>query len=223
MNPTPQPPAPTPTPAAEPAPTPTPAPAPAAPPAPTTPTTPAPGQPPPEGDKAGTGATPAGAPPPPEAQTALQVPEGVAAEPLKALAAELKLPPEAAQRVADWTAAQQRAQADAFAKELTKLHAGWKEQIKAHPDFGGAHLDASLQAAKKAVNRFFSEEERKALDESALLDFPALLPGLIRIGKAMGEDTVAGTANGSASAQPNDAARLRALYPNSHGMFVNHS
>jgi hypothetical protein len=162
-----------------------------------------------EGDKAED--APQGAP---EAYEDFSVPEGVEldAEVLgefKAVAKELNLPQDAAQKVTDlgvklaqkWEAERQQATSEMFAD--------WKGRAETDKEFGGDALPANLAVAKKAVDQFGTPELRELLDVHRLGDNPEVIRFMFRVGKAISEDTFVA---GGKSSPAQDAAKT--LFPN---------
>lgn len=150
----------------------------------------------------------------PEAYEDFSVPEGVEldAEVLgefKAVAKELNLPQEAAQKVTDlgvklaqkWVAESQQATSD--------MLADWKVQAEADKEFGGDALPANLAVAKKAIDQFGTPELRELLDVHRLGDNPEVIRFMFRVGKAISEDTF--VAGGKTSPATSAA---KTLFPN---------
>lgn len=158
----------------------------------------------------------------PAAEVELKLPEGFKADDallgqFKATAKELGLKSEQAQKVFDLYAGAQKAQAEATQKALEAESKQWVDAVKADKDIGGANLQASLVAANKAVHQFGGPELHQLLDATGLGNHPLVVKTFARIGKAIAEDSSAGTrgANGGNS----EEARHRALYPNSPELF----
>lgn len=162
-----------------------------------------------EGDKAED--APQGAP---EAYEDFSVPEGVELDTellgeFKAVAKELNLPQDAAQKVTDlgvklaqkWVAESQQATSEMFAD--------WKGRAETDKEFGGDALPANLAVAKKAVDQFGTPELRELLDVHRLGDNPEIIRFMFRVGKAISEDTFVA---GGKSSPAQDAAKT--LFPN---------
>jgi hypothetical protein len=144
----------------------------------------------------------------------LKLPEGfepgAGLDEFKGLAKELGLKPEAAQKLVDFQAKQALAERE----QMEKLHAGWLQSMKADKEFGGVQFDANAQLARKAMLKFATPELRTFLNESGLGDHPELVRLMYRVGKAIGEDSIAGvTSAPPGPTEPDPQARLRALYP----------
>lgn len=161
------------------------------------------------------------APATPPAPLQLKAPDGVEAPEaltkFAALANELKLDGQGAQKVVDLFGEAVRTAEAAKAAELEKLHASWASALKADKEVGGAEFDANTQVARKAIAKFGSPELRAFLETTGLGNHPELVRWAYRVGKALGEDSVAG-ATQSPGQQPDEEARLRQWYPT---MFSN--
>lgn len=144
-----------------------------------------------------------------------QLPEGfelnkeVSAE-FEAFAKELKLPQDKAQQAVDFAVKLQQqalqAQVEAHAKQV----ADWRDEVEADKEIGGKALPENLSYAAKVIDDY-APELRTVLNETGLGNHPVLVKALVRIGKAISEDRLAGGAQqGQASAQ--DPAKR--LFPN---------
>ena len=117
-----------------------------------------------------------------------------------AVAKELNLPQEAAQKVLDKmgpaiAARQEAAIADARAK--------WVADTKADAEIGGPELAQKIALANTTFEKFGTPELRALLDESGLGDHPEMLRWAHRVGKAMSEDGfVAGRSNAPDTRSP---------------------
>lgn len=184
---------------------------------------------PPAGDKAA-----AAVPPPAAAATDGKTPAAVAATPaelelklpdgfkaddaalgaFKAHAKEFGLKSEQAQKLFDLYAGSQKAAEAARVAEQEQQQKTWVEAIKADQDIGGARLDASVQSARKAMQRFGSPELKTFLEESGLGNHPELVRAFAKAGRLLAEDSVAGSSNNGAATPANSEEALhRQLYP----------
>lgn len=168
-----------------------------------------------EGDKAGEKAKADAA----KADLDLKLPEGWdSKDPLlgsfKATAKELGLDSPKAQKLFDLYAGAQKAANEKAAADLDAQFKGWKDAAKGDKEFGGKEFDGSLKAARKALASYGTPELAKFLDETGLGDHPELIRAFVRVGKAMAEDSVAGTKAAPANGAGDEAAFLKALYPN---------
>lgn len=146
----------------------------------------------------------------PEAQAPesydLKMPEGVeldtaAAEEFTAIAKELKLPAEAAQKFADVGAKMAQRQVENHAK----LVESWTESVKTDKEIGGDKLAENLGIARKALDQFGTPELKDVLNMTGFGNHPAVIRAFYKIGKAISED---GFVKGSTpSAGPTDIAK----------------
>jgi hypothetical protein len=168
-----------------------------------------------EGEK--DGEKPAGAP---EAYEPFTVPEGyeLDAEMLgefTPVLKELNLPQEAAQKVIDFAPKLiEKTVAQTQAKVLEQLGlkgaSTWAEAAKADKEFGGEHLAENLGIANKALTAFFSKDAISALQKVGLGNHPELIRGLVKVGKAISEDSFV---PGGKTAGATQSAAQR-MYPN---------
>lgn len=144
-----------------------------------------------------------------------QLPDGfelnkeVSAE-FEAFAKELKLPQDKAQQAVDFAVKLQQqamqAQVEAHAKQV----ADWRAEVEADKEIGGKALPENLSYAAKVLDEY-APELRAVLNDTGMGNHPVLVKALIRIGKAISEDRLAGGAQqGQASAQ--DPAKR--MFPN---------
>lgn len=143
---------------------------------------------------------------PAEVEYAFTTPEGVESldpkrlEAFTALAKELKLPADAAQRVVDMAAAEAKAAADAH----VTLVQSWADAVKADKVLGGDNLTASSVIARKAID--LGPPELKALlNSTGLGNHPAVFKWAHAVGVALSEDTFR-TSNSAHSAPPGSIA-----------------
>lgn len=135
----------------------------------------------------------------------VQVDEEMLGE-FKAVAKDLKLSQEQAQRLADL-------QAKSVAKQqesLRSVQAQWAEQSKSDKEFGGDNLKENLGVAEQALNKFAPPELRQLLKDTGLANHPDMIRTFVRVGKAISEDSkvVAGTRAAAVSLDP-----AKRLYP----------
>lgn len=64
----------------------------------------------------------------------------------------------------------------------------WLPMAKTDKEFGGETFTKNIELAKRVVNRFGTDEFKKALDTTGLGNHPELLRVFVRIGQAMSED-----------------------------------
>jgi hypothetical protein len=131
-----------------------------------------------------------------------RAPEGVKLDELStelsAVAKELGLPQEGAQKVFDLGVKV----AQKFAKNLetntTAMQEQWLKDTRADKEFGGDKLEENVAIAQKARDAFASPELRTLLNDSKLGNHPEMIRLFFRMGKAMKEDK---TVNGGESGQ----------------------
>ena len=127
-------------------------------------------------------------------------PEGAApldpkrVEAFTALAKELKLPADTAQKVVDLAAQEAKASAEAH----TALVQSWADEVKADKALGGDNLSASALVARKAID-LGPPELKELLNSTGLGNHPAVFKWAYAVGKALSEDTfrTSGTASNS--------------------------
>jgi len=129
----------------------------------------------------------------PEAQAPesydLKMPEGVeldkaAADEFTAIAKEMKLPADAAQKLADVGAKMAQRQVEAHAK----LVESWTESVKTDKEIGGDKLAENLGIARKALDQFGTPELKDVLNMTGFGNHPAVIRAFYKIGKAISED-----------------------------------
>lgn len=148
-------------------------------------------------------------------QTAAEVvyeftaPEGieldkVSTDEFVAIAKELKLPKDAAQKVVDLAVKREVANREAHKTMVS----GWADEVKADKDIGGDKLEASMAIAKKAID-LGPPELKELLNNSGLGNHPAVVKWAHTIGKALSEDRFV---SGKAGEAP--ATTASRLFPN---------
>ena len=158
-------------------------------------------QPKPEGEKPAGGKSEEGTPGQkkdepakgaPEKYADFTLPEGVtldvaAKETFVAIARELDLSQEKAQKLVDLKVKLDQNVAKEVEAQHKKLVEGWKgESLKAL----GAEADKSLAVAAKARDKFGSPEFVKFMEESGLGNHPAFIDFCLKVGKAISEDNL---------------------------------
>lgn len=150
----------------------------------------------------------------PESYTDFTLPEGVQIAPevadnLKALAKDLDLTQDQAQKVADLGAQMSQRWAQQQTDALAKARTDWAEAAKVDTEYGGEKFNENMAAAKKALDAFGSPELTKLLNESGIGNHPEVIRVFVRAGKAIGDGKfVAGT-----KAAVSDEDKARRLYP----------
>ena len=118
----------------------------------------------------------------------------------KALAKELKLAPEAAQKVVDFNVKLEQQRREAFANQVK----AWGEQVQADKELG---TPEALATAKKAIDDLGSPELRDLLNSTGMGNHPAVVKFALAVGKAISEDRIVSGRNGGETA-PRDAASV---------------
>jgi hypothetical protein len=156
------------------------------------------------------------------AEVDVKLPGGVEADAellsgFKAWAKESGLKSENAQKVVDLFVKSQQAQAQkaetAMKQQRTQVQQQWMESIQSDKELGGNAFEATKLNLTKAVNHFFAPSVRELFNKTGLGNHPDLVRGFARIGKALSEDSIAGTSDGPTAEQSEDAL-IKSLYPN---------
>lgn len=101
-----------------------------------------------------------------------------------------------------WTQEQATAALQEMHDHTVKTSASLLSTLNAHPEVGGANLEAAQANANRALDRFLpatsaeGTELRSALKKSGYSNYAPLVVLLARIGKAMGEDRAIGDSAG---------------------------
>lgn len=151
---------------------------------------------------------------PPEAEDAdieFDLPEGVALDEqgvteFKALAKELKLPADAAKKLADLAASRARAQHEAHAA----LIESWTDAVKTDKEFGGDKLTENLAVAKRAVDTFGTPALKELLNQTGLGNHPEVVRAFYKAGKAISED---GFVRGQPKGAATESDLAKSLFP----------
>ena len=149
----------------------------------------------------------------PEAYEDFTVPEGVELDPevtakFKDVAKELNLPQEAAQKVTELGVELAQKWAAQQTETTEAILAEWKTATETDKEIGGDTLPANLAVAKQALDKFGTPELRSMLDEYRMGDHPEVIRFMVRVGKAISEDTFVG---GGTATPPRD--RAKTLFP----------
>jgi len=127
----------------------------------------------------------------------------------KALAKELNLPQEAAQKLVDMQAKLQSGNAQAFTSTLQahvdKTAQEWAATAKSDPEIGGAKFDENVAVAKTALDTFGTPELKALLKESRIGNHPEVIRFMFKAGKAISQD---GFVPGRASSAAKDTANV---------------
>jgi hypothetical protein len=153
-----------------------------------------------------------------QADLAFKLPDGMKADEalLKdfgAIAKEAGLKGEAAQKVVDLYVKAQEAQLKRESEAWSKQTNGWREATKADKEIGGAKLEANAKVAMQAVAKFGTPELKQLFEEYGIGNHPELVRFCVRVGKALAEDSVAGTTATGGNGVSAEEAILRQRYP----------
>lgn len=138
-------------------------------------------------------AAPTGAP---EAYEDFAAPEGVeldatVLDEFKGAAKELNLSQAQAQSVVDLGVKLQQSFTEKSNEATDTLIAGWAEAAKADKEIGGDAFEQNLALAKKATDTFGSDEfKAELLEKYRLGDHPEFIRLMVKVGKAISEDTL---------------------------------
>ena len=151
----------------------------------------------------------------PETYADFTAPEGAKFAPemvteVSALAKELNLTQEKAQKVVELAAKQSAQAAQAGTEAYKSVNAGWIEATKADPEFGGDKLAASLATAKAAMDATTTPALRELLNKSGLGNNAEVIRHFLKIAPAFAEDKH--VPGGKAPVGDKSAAKV--LYPN---------
>lgn len=154
-----------------------------------------------------------------------KLPEGVKLDDtklgeFKAIAAEAKLGPEAAQKMVDMYVAEIKQAQEAPLKAWTELQTAWRDEVKNDPVIGGANLDKNLAATKAGLNNLLGEDAPKffhALNITGAGNNPDIVRGLL---KAAAPHAPASPVSGSPGAGQKSPGAT--LYPKQAGLGNGH-
>lgn len=113
----------------------------------------------------------------------IQVDEAAVTE-FKALAAEMQLSKDQAQKLVDMEANRIKAMHDAWERTSQQ----WVQDVKSDKEIGGDNFAPSLSSAAKALDTFGTPELRALFNANGLGNHPELVRFCARVGKAVAED-----------------------------------
>jgi hypothetical protein len=153
-----------------------------------------------------------------QAEPAFKLPEGWKADEalLKdfgAIAKEAGLKGEHAQKLVDAYVKAQESEARRAEEAFSGQRKEWLDKARADREFGGEKFDSNAVIARQAVVRFGDKELADVLNEYGLGDHPALIRAFWKVGKALAEDSVAGTTAAAGNGVSSEDALLRQRYP----------
>ena len=130
-----------------------------------------------------------------------------------AIASELKLSQDQAQKIVNMYAQRQAAYAQEEQNKFDQMLMDWKEKIEKHREFGGANLEKSIGAVGRFMKIFGSPELVKVLNDTGLGNNPDIFAAFVKAGRAISEDSRPNTANSLNVRDMSDGGRARRLYP----------
>ena len=151
----------------------------------------------------------------PEKYADFKLPEGQEIAPavlteVAALAKELNLPQDKAQKVFDAAAKQAKGQAEAQLATITSLNNEWIAAVKSDKEIGGDKLAENLASAKAAMLATSTPQLQVLLDKSGLGNHPEVIRHFLKIAPAFAADKT--LPNGKSPGDTKSAAKV--LYPN---------
>lgn len=157
----------------------------------------------------------------------LKIPDGVdakVAEPYLALAKKHGLKPEAAQEVFDLAFKAGNEGRAALEQDIAstweKTQEKWLNEARTDKEIGGDKFKENVALADKFVNKFGGDSLMSALRESGLGKHPAIIRAFAKAGRAISEDSIAGTAGGKGGGgKVSQKAALKAEFPASPEMW----
>ncbi len=124
------------------------------------------------------------------------------------LAAEYRLPPEAAERMM----VVHQGHLDRLASRRDTVVARWGEQVRQDPEIGRNNFPRALANAREAVNRFGGDPLKQMLDDTGLGSHPEIVRAFAHIGKATRDQPMP-----ERRRKPTHEETMRALYPSMYG------
>lgn len=161
-----------------------------------------------------------------QSELELKVPDGVEVDAgtlnqFKEVAKEAGVKGPHAQKILDLYVNAQKSWFDAVQQAGAQRMQQWTESLKTDKELGGQNSDTTRANVDRVMKAYATPELRALLDESGFGNHPELVRFVSRIGKAIAEDTVAGTSEGGPAGRATDEeGRLRQLYPNSPELFA---
>lgn len=149
----------------------------------------------------------------PESYADFILPDGMSAdakmsEDFTALAREMNLPQDQAQKLVDLYAGYLRDMTDEPVRNQQETQAQWARAARADREYGGLRFDKNIAIAARAIDRFGGQPLRQALEVTGAGNHPEVIRFLYRVGKAMSEDSMASSYSAARSRDPAEI-----LYP----------
>lgn len=134
-------------------------------------------------------------------------PDAAQAEAFTAFAIENKVPPELAQKLVDYHAAQMSAQVKAWSDQV----AAWGQETRNDPEYGGAEYEQNMGVANRALAEFGGPKLGEAARLYGWGNHPEFVRFMVNVGKALGAPQ---TEKGGGQGNMGTAIPLgQALYP----------
>ncbi|MBV5338155.1 MAG: peptidase [Deltaproteobacteria bacterium] len=152
----------------------------------------------------------------PEAYTEFKVPKGAVMpdgffEAYTPIVKDFNLSQEGAQALFDRLTTDLQPKMIAAQQEKWEgVKTAWAEATKVDKEIGGTAYDANVAIAQRALNTFATPELKQALSDYGMGNHPEMVRLMLRIGKAMREDSVI---QPDGSGGDGDKAKLKSLYP----------
>lgn len=141
--------------------------------------------------------------------------DGKTLEPFKALAGEIGLDSEKAQKIFDYYLKTRGESMKAAQETWAKTKMGWREATTKDPDLAGdgrpETFKANIQMAIRGVDFAGGAELRDVLERTGLGSHPTVVKAFYRIGKALSEDSLAGSA-GNGTPHRQDRPAMASLF-----------
>ncbi|WP_017773839.1 hypothetical protein [Paraburkholderia kururiensis] len=151
--------------------------------------------------------------------TDFALPEGVEVDQkvmdsFKQIAAEAKVPQEAAQKLVDLYSSQVKEAVERPYKLWVDTQKEWQDQVKSDSELGGKNFENTTSTIAKAINAIGGEQAkaiREAFSFTGAGNNPEIIRLVYRMAKAV---TEGGAVNGSKPAGVNTKSPAETLYPN---------
>jgi len=126
------------------------------------------------------------------------------------VAKDLKLSPEAAQKILDKMAPTMEKRQ---LQQIEEVRNAWANDAKSDSEFGGDRLNENLSVARKSLDAFGTPALRQLLNESGLGNHPEVIRFMYRAGKSISEDRFVGGGQGGKPKAANNSDLAASLYP----------
>lgn len=127
---------------------------------------------------------------------------------IKAIAKELNLTQEQAQKLADLGLKHGQKLTSTHAEQLAQARETWANEAKADKEYGGEKFGENMAVAKKAVDAYASPELKSLLNETGLGNHPEMIRLFHKVGLTISEDRFDGGRGTHNAGQQSAAERL---------------